>query len=37
MKEMQMNTDPFKEYLIEKDPTQKEKAMPGTPLSDYKP
>lgn len=26
MKEMQMNTDPFKEYLIEKDPTQKEKS-----------
>lgn len=23
---MQMNTDPFKEYLIEKDPTQKEKS-----------
>lgn len=26
MKEMQMNTDPFKEYLIEKDPTQKGKS-----------
>lgn len=26
MKGMQMNTDPFKEYLIEKDPTQKEKS-----------
>lgn len=26
MEEMQMNTDPFKEYLIEKDPTQKEKS-----------
>lgn len=26
MKEMPMNTDPFKEYLIEKDPTQKEKS-----------
>lgn len=26
MKEMQMNTDPFKKYLIEKDPTQKEKS-----------
>lgn len=26
MKEIQMNTDPFKEYLIEKDPTQKEKS-----------
>ena len=26
MKEMQMNTDPCKEYLIEKDPTQKEKS-----------
>ena len=26
MKEMQMNTDSFKEYLIEKDPTQKEKS-----------
>lgn len=26
MKEMKMNTDPFKEYLIEKDPTQKEKS-----------
>ena len=26
MEEMQMNTDRFKEYLIEKDPTQKEKS-----------
>lgn len=26
MEEMQMNTDPFKEYLIEKNPTQKEKS-----------